>query len=195
MVRADSRFDPVSNSANQCHPAEFGAHRTDGDCTVVRADAPHCCMAWRLGSCRMSITANCSVSNAFTYGVIAYFAATIFQQFLHRSLALTFFLTVCFTFVEKWMTYGLTRLFDVTAYRADAVLRQSLQEMIVNGVFLLLLYPLLVSCLNNDPNAISAARWRRGIRRQRLVHALLFPLIKVVVRLSEKGKNWNETYV
>jgi rod shape-determining protein MreD len=84
---------------------------------------------------------------AFTYGLIAYCAASIFHQFLHRSLALTFFLTICFTFVQQWLTYGLTRLFDVTAYQVQAVLRHTLFEMMINGVFLLLLYPFLIRLL------------------------------------------------
>lgn len=85
--------------------------------------------------------------NAFTYGLIAYFAAAIFRQFMHRSLALTFFLTISFTFVQQWLTYGLTRLFDVTGFKVQAVLRHTLMEMIVDGVFLLLLYPLLIRLL------------------------------------------------
>jgi rod shape-determining protein MreD len=75
--------------------------------------------------------------------VVGYFSAAAFVQFLHRNIAITFLVTVSFTFVYEWMTYGLTRLFDVTAFGWRTVLSTSLESMIVNGVLLLLLYPLL----------------------------------------------------
>jgi rod shape-determining protein MreD len=80
---------------------------------------------------------------AFAYGVIGYFSAAAFLQFLHRNIAITFLITMAFTFIYEWMTYGLTRLFDVTSFGWSTVLSTSLQDMIVNGVLLLLLYPIL----------------------------------------------------
>ncbi len=81
--------------------------------------------------------------NAFTYGVVGYFAATAFMQFLHRNIAITFLITVIFTFIQVWITYGLTRMFDVTAYSGTVVMTKSLWQMIVNGIVVLLLYPWL----------------------------------------------------
>lgn len=81
--------------------------------------------------------------NAFAYGVIGYFSATTFLQFLHRNVAITFLVTIVSTFVHEWLTYGLTRMFDVTAFTWTSVLSVSLRQMIVNGILLLLLYPFL----------------------------------------------------
>jgi rod shape-determining protein MreD len=85
--------------------------------------------------------------NAFTYAVIGYFAGTVFAQFLHRNVAITFLVTISFTFINVWITYGMTRLFDVTAYDWHTVMRHSLAQMIIDGVTLLILYPLLVRLL------------------------------------------------
>ncbi|WAH38967.1 rod shape-determining protein MreD [Alicyclobacillus dauci] len=81
--------------------------------------------------------------NAFSYGLVAYFAGAVFSQFLHRNLAITFLTTLVLTFMHMWVTFGLTRLFDVTADRPTFVLSQSLIEMIINGLVVLMLYPLL----------------------------------------------------
>jgi rod shape-determining protein MreD len=79
--------------------------------------------------------------NAFAYGVVGYFAATAFMQFLHRNIAITFLITVIFTFIHVWITYGMTRMFDVTAYSGSVVLTKSLWQMIMNGILVLLFYP------------------------------------------------------
>jgi rod shape-determining protein MreD len=86
--------------------------------------------------------------NAFALGLVGYFAATTFAQFLHRNIAITFLVTVTCTFVFEWVTYGLTRLFDVTAYSWHGVLTLTLEEMIVNGITLLITYPLLIRILS-----------------------------------------------
>lgn len=80
---------------------------------------------------------------AFAYGVIGYFSAAAFLQFLHKNIAISFLITMAFTFVYEWMTYGLTRLFNVTSFGWSNVLSTSLEDMVVNGVLLLLLYPIL----------------------------------------------------
>ncbi|WP_067933000.1 rod shape-determining protein MreD [Alicyclobacillus kakegawensis] len=85
--------------------------------------------------------------NAFTYAVIGYFAGTVFAQFLHRNVAITFLVTIFFAFINVWITYGMERLFDVTGYTAQAVLRHSLAQMIIDGITLLILYPFLVRLL------------------------------------------------
>ncbi len=90
--------------------------------------------------------------NAFAYGVIGYFAGTAFMQFLHRNVAITFLITVLFTFVHVWVTYGMTRMFDVTADSGTMVLATSLWQMLVNGIALLLLYPLLTKWLIHPTN-------------------------------------------
>ncbi|MBX5437205.1 MAG: rod shape-determining protein MreD [Alicyclobacillaceae bacterium] len=89
--------------------------------------------------------------NAFTYGVLGYFAAAAFAQFLQRNLALTFLVTIVCTFVEEWLTFGLTRMFNVTGYAWRTVLAHSLWQMIVNGIVLLLLYSPLVRWLSERP--------------------------------------------
>lgn len=81
--------------------------------------------------------------NAFSYGVVAYFAGAVFSQFLHRNLAITFLTTMVLTFFHTWVTFGLTRLFDITADRPAFVLSQSLIAMLINGLLVLMLYPLL----------------------------------------------------
>ncbi|CAM3798583.1 rod shape-determining protein MreD [Alicyclobacillus pomorum] len=85
--------------------------------------------------------------NAFTYGVIGYFAAASFAQFLHKNVALTLLVTVVCTFAQDWITYGMTRLFEITAYSWHAVLSFTLEQMVINGISLLLLYPLLLRWL------------------------------------------------
>lgn len=81
--------------------------------------------------------------NAFSYGMVAYFSGALFSQFLHRNLVITFLATVVLTFSHTWLTFGLTRLFDVTADRPAFVLSQSLMTMLINGLLVLMLYPLL----------------------------------------------------
>lgn len=81
--------------------------------------------------------------NAFSYGVVAYFAGAVFSQFLHRNLTITFLTTLVLTFVYTWVTFGLTRLFDVTADSPTYVLSQSFISMLVNGLLVLMLYPLV----------------------------------------------------
>ncbi|MCL6446514.1 MAG: rod shape-determining protein MreD, partial [Alicyclobacillus sp.] len=90
---------------------------------------------------------------AFIYGVLAYFAATAFTQFLHRNVAITFLVTVVCTFLQTWMSFGMTRLFDVTAYSWHVVLSRSLWQMIVNGITLLVLYPWLTKLLRSRPRS------------------------------------------
>ncbi|MCL6631618.1 MAG: rod shape-determining protein MreD [Alicyclobacillus herbarius] len=85
--------------------------------------------------------------NAFTYAVIGYFAGSVFAQFLHRNVAITFLVTISFTFVNVWITYGLERLFDVTEYGWQVVMRHSFAQMIIDGVVLLILYPFLIRLL------------------------------------------------
>ncbi len=82
--------------------------------------------------------------NAFAFGVVGYFAGTAFTQFLHRNVAITFLITVIFTFLHVWITYGMTRMFDVTAYSGTVVLAKSLWQMIVNGIVVLMFYPWMV---------------------------------------------------
>ncbi|MCL6548642.1 MAG: rod shape-determining protein MreD [Alicyclobacillus sp.] len=91
--------------------------------------------------------------NAFTYGIVGYFAATAFAQFLHRNLALTFLVTVVCTFVQEWMTFGMTRMFNVTGYSWNTVLAHCLWQMIINGVTLLILYSPLVRWLSSRPRS------------------------------------------
>lgn len=85
--------------------------------------------------------------NAFSYGLMAYFSAAIFGQFMQRNLAVTFFTTLGLTFVHLWVTYGLTRLFEVTADPPSYVLSQVLVSMIVNGILALMLYPAITRIL------------------------------------------------
>lgn len=89
--------------------------------------------------------------NAFAYGVIGYFAAATFAQFLQRNVALTFLVTIVCTFILQWITYGMTRLFDVTAFSWHAVMSLSFGQMVINGIALLLLYPLLIKLMTNRP--------------------------------------------
>lgn len=79
--------------------------------------------------------------NAFTYGFIAYFAASVFSQFLQKNIAITFLFTVAFTFVQQWMTFGFTRLLNITGFAWNTAMTQTVWQMMVNGVFLLVLYP------------------------------------------------------
>ncbi|GMA52359.1 hypothetical protein GCM10025857_37160 [Alicyclobacillus contaminans] len=85
--------------------------------------------------------------NAFVYGLIGYFAAAVVAQFMQRNVPLTMLVTVVCTFVQNWLSYGLTRLFDITAYSAHAVLSFALEQMVINGVLLLFLYPLAMRTL------------------------------------------------
>ena len=89
---------------------------------------------------------------AFSYGLIGYFSAAAFAQFMHRNVAITFLVSVVFTFIYVWLTYGLTRMFDVTGADIHSVLLLSLTEMIVNGLVLLLLYPWLTKWLTPRRN-------------------------------------------
>jgi rod shape-determining protein MreD len=100
---------------------------------------------------------------AFSYGVVGYFAAATFTQFMQRNVAITFFVSVVSTFVIEWMTYGLTRMFDVTGFTWITVVAESIRRTIENGITLLLLYPLLVRICQ------SPARSRYSMRRRREV--------------------------
>lgn len=82
--------------------------------------------------------------NAFTYGVLGYFAASAFSQFLHKNITITFLVTLAATFIQQWFTFGLTRMFDVTAHSWRMVTADSLWQMMQNGVLLLLLYPVFI---------------------------------------------------
>lgn len=88
--------------------------------------------------------------NAFSYGVVAYFAGAVFSQFLNKNLAVTFMTTLSLTFTQTWMTYGLTRLFEVTADRPVYVLSESLVAMLLNGILILMLYPIMNKLLAPD---------------------------------------------
>ncbi|MCL6598479.1 MAG: rod shape-determining protein MreD [Alicyclobacillus macrosporangiidus] len=94
---------------------------------------------------------------AFAYGVVGYFSAVFFSQFLQRNVALTFVVTVCATFLFEWLTYGMTRLFGVTAYTWQVALALTLQQMIIDGVTLLVLYPILVRWMSDRPRRGFAA--------------------------------------
>lgn len=91
--------------------------------------------------------------NAFVYGVVGYFAAVILSQFLHKNIALTLLLSVVCTFGQEWITFGMTRLFGVTAYSWRSVMGLTIGQMIVNGITLLLLYPLLIRWLVTRHNS------------------------------------------
>ncbi|GGI96244.1 hypothetical protein GCM10010885_02360 [Alicyclobacillus cellulosilyticus] len=80
---------------------------------------------------------------AFAYGLTGYFAAAMFAQFLQRNVALTFLVAIGQTFAFDWVTYGITRLFDMTTSGWRPVLAHSLWDMLVDGICTLLLYPLL----------------------------------------------------
>lgn len=82
--------------------------------------------------------------NAFTYGVLGYFAAATFGQFLQKNVALTLLVTEVCSFLENGITYGMTRLFNVTAYSWRSVLSLTLEQMVINGILLLILFPILV---------------------------------------------------
>ncbi|MCL6592493.1 MAG: rod shape-determining protein MreD [Alicyclobacillus sp.] len=89
--------------------------------------------------------------NAFVYGAVGYFAAAWFDQFLHRNIALTFMVTLCFTFLYEWVTYGLTRLFGVAGGAWHTLMLTTVQQMILNGMALLLLYTPLTRLLSDKP--------------------------------------------
>lgn len=82
--------------------------------------------------------------NAFTYGVVGYFAAAAFAQFLHRNFSIAFLITIAFTFIQVWIIFGMTRMFNVTVFSWNTVLSHSFSEMIQNGITLLILYRPLV---------------------------------------------------
>lgn len=96
--------------------------------------------------------------NAFAFGVIGYFASATFAQFLHRNLALTFLVSVACTFLFEWITYGMTRLFGVTAFSWHSVWPLTFGQMIVNGITLLILYPLFTKLLTTR----SQVRYRQA---------------------------------
>jgi rod shape-determining protein MreD len=98
---------------------------------------------------------------AFSYGVVGYFAAATFTQFMQRNVAITFFVSVVSTFVIEWMTYGLTRMFDVTGFTWTTVVAESLRQTIENGITLLLLYPILVRICHSPTPSRYAQRRRR----------------------------------
>lgn len=80
--------------------------------------------------------------NGFAYGFVGYFAGTVLTQFIQRSVAVVFLTGIVCTFVFDWLTYGMTQLFDVTSYSWHGVMAVSLQQMILDGIVLLLLYPI-----------------------------------------------------
>ncbi|MCL6453160.1 MAG: rod shape-determining protein MreD [Alicyclobacillus sp.] len=82
--------------------------------------------------------------NAFAYAFVGYFAAAVLTQFIQRNIAVTFIVGAVCTFVYDWLTYGMTRLFGVTYFGWRGVMSLSLEQMMVNGILLLILYPLCV---------------------------------------------------
>ncbi|MDQ0188320.1 rod shape-determining protein MreD [Alicyclobacillus cycloheptanicus] len=99
--------------------------------------------------------------NAFTYGVIGYFAAATFSQFLQRNFSIAFMITVVFTFIQMWITFGMTRLFNVTGFSWNTVLADSLSEMIQNGIALLVFYRPLVAWFTGKPRGRYRAKESR----------------------------------
>ncbi|MCL6516157.1 rod shape-determining protein MreD [Alicyclobacillus sp.] len=99
---------------------------------------------------------------AFSYGVVGYFSAVFFSQFLHRNVAITFVVTVCAAFAFQWLTFGMTRLFGVSAYTWRVALALTLQQMILDGVTLLILYPVLVRWMSDRPRRRFAADQDEG---------------------------------
>lgn len=81
--------------------------------------------------------------SAFTYGVVGYFAAASISQFLHKSILIAFSVTIVFTFIDVWITFGMTRLFNITGFSWQSVMADSLSKMIQNGIALLILYGVL----------------------------------------------------
>ncbi|KPV43230.1 rod shape-determining protein MreD [Alicyclobacillus ferrooxydans] len=79
--------------------------------------------------------------NAFAYGFIGYLAGTLLAQLIARSFVVTFLVGLMCTFLYDWLTYGMTRLFDVSTYSWSGVMSVSLEQMMLNGVLLLILYP------------------------------------------------------
>lgn len=88
--------------------------------------------------------------NAFAYGFVGYFAGAVFSQFIQRSVAIAFITGIVCTFVYDWLTYGMTLLFDVTSYSWHGVMSISLLQMMLNGVALLVLYPLCIRWFTNQ---------------------------------------------
>lgn len=89
--------------------------------------------------------------NAFAYGVVGYFSAAAFSQFLHKNVAITFLVTVISSFALVWITFGLTRLFDVTAFSWEFVMSDALAQMMENGLLLLPLYAPLKKLMSSKP--------------------------------------------
>jgi len=87
--------------------------------------------------------------NAFAYGFVGYFAGAVLAQFIQRSISMAFIICVVCTFIYDWMTYGMTRLFDVTSYSWRGVMSVSLEQMMLNGILLLVLYPLCIRWFTN----------------------------------------------
>jgi rod shape-determining protein MreD len=85
--------------------------------------------------------------STFTYGAVGYFASVLAEQFLQRNLLITFLVTSVLTFAQEWFDYGLTQMLGVTALSARLELAQSLWDVVMNGVALLLLYPVLLKWL------------------------------------------------
>lgn len=85
--------------------------------------------------------------NAFAYGFIGYLAGTVLVQQVSRSLLTTFLMGLCCTFIYDWLTYGMTRLFEVTSYSWVGVMSVSIEHMILGGILLLALYPVMVRWL------------------------------------------------
>ncbi|QSO53298.1 rod shape-determining protein MreD [Alicyclobacillus curvatus] len=88
--------------------------------------------------------------NAFAYGFIGYLAGTILSQLISRSVVSTFLVSLCCTFVYNWLTYGMTRLFDVTSYSWVGVMSVSIEQMMLNGVLTLILYPFAMRWFTNQ---------------------------------------------
>ncbi|QSO45914.1 rod shape-determining protein MreD [Alicyclobacillus mengziensis] len=82
--------------------------------------------------------------NAFAYGFIGYLAGTILSQLISRSVVSTFLVGLGCTFIYDWLTYGMTRLFDVTSYSWVGVMTVSIEQMMLNGVLILILYPFAI---------------------------------------------------
>ncbi|MBX6352886.1 MAG: rod shape-determining protein MreD [Thermoflavifilum sp.] len=81
--------------------------------------------------------------DSLAYGAVGYFAAVLVEQFLHRNLLVTFLATCVLTFAQEWFDAGLTYMLGMAALGLRSVLAASLWHMLVNGLALLVLYPLL----------------------------------------------------
>jgi rod shape-determining protein MreD len=85
--------------------------------------------------------------NGFTYGAVGYFAAVIAEQFLHRNLLIAFLITCLLTFAQEWFDEGLTQMLGVASLSFQMAMAQSLWHMLMNGIALLLLFPILMRWL------------------------------------------------